>query len=134
MLQQTFLGMYPEKTNSKRYMHPNAHSSTIYNSQDMEATSLSISTEEWIKMWNIHAMEYSHKKWNNAISSNMDWPRDYNTKWSQRKTNIMFPSTYIWNLENTYELIYKNRLKDIKKIHLWLPKGNGGRDKLGVWN
>ena len=33
------LGIYPEKTktlNSKRYMHPNVHSSTIYNSQDME--------------------------------------------------------------------------------------------------
>ena len=26
------------KTNSKRYMHPNVHSSTIYSSQDMEAT------------------------------------------------------------------------------------------------
>ena len=24
--------------NSKRYMHPNVHSSTVYNSQDMEAT------------------------------------------------------------------------------------------------
>ena len=34
-----FLGIYPEKTvNSKGYMHPNVHCSTIYNSQDMEAT------------------------------------------------------------------------------------------------
>ena len=34
------LGIYLEKTNtnSKRYMHPNVHSSTTYNSQDMEAT------------------------------------------------------------------------------------------------
>ena len=32
------LGIYPEKTNSKRYMHPNVHCNTIYNSQDMEAT------------------------------------------------------------------------------------------------
>ena len=32
-----FLGIYPEKTNSKRYMHPNVHSSTIFNSQDVEA-------------------------------------------------------------------------------------------------
>ena len=36
------LGIYPEKTNLKRYMHPNVHSSTIYNSQDMEATKMSI--------------------------------------------------------------------------------------------
>ena len=27
-----------ENSNSKRYMHPYVHSSTIYNSQDMEAT------------------------------------------------------------------------------------------------
>ena len=27
-----------ENINSKRYMYPNIHSSTIYNSQDMEAT------------------------------------------------------------------------------------------------
>ena len=35
-----FLGMYLEKTkiNLKSYMHPNVHCSTIYNSQDMEAT------------------------------------------------------------------------------------------------
>ena len=34
------LGIHPEKTkaNLKRHMHPNVHSSTIYNSQDMKAT------------------------------------------------------------------------------------------------
>ena len=34
------LGIYPEKKNHnlKRYMHPHVHCSTIYNSQDMEAT------------------------------------------------------------------------------------------------
>lgn len=33
------LGIYPEKTlNLKRYMHPYVHSSTLYNSQDMEAS------------------------------------------------------------------------------------------------
>ena len=37
--------MYAEKnenTNSKRYMHPSVHSSTVYNSQKMEATSMSM--------------------------------------------------------------------------------------------
>ena len=29
---------FRENHNSKRYMYPNVHSSTIYNSQDMEAT------------------------------------------------------------------------------------------------
>ena len=31
-----------ENTNLKRYMYPNAHSSTTYNSQDLEATQVSI--------------------------------------------------------------------------------------------
>ena len=29
-----------ENTNLKKYMHPRVHSSTIYNSQDMEALSV----------------------------------------------------------------------------------------------
>ena len=38
-----FLGIYPrENHNSERYMHPNVHCRTIYNSQEMEATYLSI--------------------------------------------------------------------------------------------
>ena len=32
------LGIYLDKTNSKRYIHPYVHSSTTYNSQDMETT------------------------------------------------------------------------------------------------
>ena len=36
-----YLGIYLEKTKIlilKRYMHPNVHSSTVYNSQGIEAT------------------------------------------------------------------------------------------------
>jgi len=34
------LGIYPKKTKNtnKKHMHPNVHSSIMYNSQDMEAT------------------------------------------------------------------------------------------------
>ena len=32
------VGIYLEKNNSKRYIHPNIHGSTIYNSQNMEAS------------------------------------------------------------------------------------------------
>ena len=32
------LGIYPEKTQFKKYMHLSVYSSTIYNSQIMEAT------------------------------------------------------------------------------------------------
>ena len=38
----TLLGKYLEKTNLKRYMQPNVHSSAIYNSQDMKATYMPI--------------------------------------------------------------------------------------------
>ena len=39
-------------------MHLNVHCSTVYNSQDMIATEMSIN-EEWIKkMWYIYTMEY----------------------------------------------------------------------------
>ena len=38
MIQQFHSWASREISNSKRYMHPNVHSSTVYNSQDMEAT------------------------------------------------------------------------------------------------
>ena len=52
-----------------------------------------------------------HKKeWNNAISSKMDGPRDYHTKWSQR--NISYDITYMKNLKNddTNDFIYKTEI------------------------
>ena len=50
--------MSGENHNSKRYMHPNVHCSTIYNSQVMEATKCPL-TDEWLKkMWHIYTMEY----------------------------------------------------------------------------
>ena len=38
-----------ENSNSKRHMHPNVHSGTIYNSQDRETTNGNNQTDEWIK-------------------------------------------------------------------------------------
>ena len=106
-------------------MHPNVHSSTIYNSQDMEATPKCPSTDEWIKtMWHIHTntnththihthtgIFLSHKKWNNAIDSNMGGPRDYHIKWSksERERQIPYDITYMWNLKyDTNEPIYES--------------------------
>ena len=43
--------------NLKRYIHPNVHGSSVYDSQDMEATQVSING--WIKeMLYIYTMEY----------------------------------------------------------------------------
>ena len=49
------LGMYPE---NKATLQPNGHSSTIYKSQDMEATYVSINRWMDEKMWHIQIMGY----------------------------------------------------------------------------
>ena len=53
----------------------------------------------------------SHKKeLNNAICSNVDGPRDDQTKWSKsdRIRQMPYGITYMWNLKNnTNEFIYK---------------------------
>ena len=47
-----------EKHNSKRHVCPSVHSSTIYNSQDVEEPKYS-SAREWIKkMWYMYTVEY----------------------------------------------------------------------------
>ena len=43
----------------------------------------------------------------------------------------------MWNLKKsgTNELIYKTEMdSQTEKTNLWLPKREGGRDKLGVWD
>ena len=64
MIQQShsFLGIYLEKTIiCKRYMLPSVHCSTVYNSQDMEATQMSVSRgmgkEDAVHIqWNVAAV------------------------------------------------------------------------------
>ena len=79
-----------ENHNSKRYMHPNVHCSTIYNSQDMEATWMSINRwmdKEDVEYTYVYSMEYYSAIKNNVICSNMDRPRDYHTRWSKPDNN-----------------------------------------------
>ena len=61
----------------------------------------------------MYVMEYSPKKWNNAICSNIDGHRDYHIKWSKsdRERQIFYDITYKWNiLKNTNEPIYKTEI------------------------
>jgi len=58
-----------ENHNSKRYMHPNVHSSTVYNRQYMEATHMSINRKLIKKMWytHTHTMEYYSARENEKL-------------------------------------------------------------------
>ena len=53
-----------ENTNLRRYMHPNIHSSTIYNSQHMEANQVSINrqTDKEEVKYIYNGILLSHKK------------------------------------------------------------------------
>ena len=95
-----------KNSNSKTYMHPNVPGSTINNSQDVEATLMSI--DRWIKkMWYMYnGILLSHKKeWNNALWSTMNGLRDYHIKWSmsERERQISCDFTYMWNLKTWYK-------------------------------
>ena len=105
-------------------MHPNVHCNTIPNSQDMEATYMSIARwmdKHVVQIYNaILAIKIS----NNATCSNMDGFRDYHTKWSksEKERQIPYDITYMWNLKyNTNEGIYKTDIDN----RLWLPRGSG---------
>ena len=73
------------------------------------------------------------KEWNNAICSNVDGPRDCQTKWSKsdkdryqkkKKRQIPCDITYMWNLKcDTNELIYETETdSQTKKTDLWFPR------------
>ena len=73
----------------------------------------------------------SHKKCSNDICNNMDGPRDYYTKWSQRKTNIIWYHIYGILKNNTNELIYKTEtFIDIEK-KLVVTKGDRWKGEEG---
>ena len=81
-------------------MHPSVHNSTIYNSQDMETTWMSINRwmdkEDVVHIYN--RIVLSHKKErNNAICSDMDGPRDYHNKWNKpyREGQMLYDIAYI---------------------------------------
>ena len=88
-----------------------------------------------------HTMEnYSAiKKWNNAIFSNMDGPRDYHTKWSKsdRERKISYDITYV----ESEKIIQMNLFTKQKQTHrlrkqtYGYQRGKlGGRNKLAVWD
>ena len=91
-----------EHHNSKRVMYHNAHCSSIYNSQNMEATKVSIigwmDKEDVAHIYN--GILLSHKKKRNGvICGEVDGARVCHTEWSksEREKHILYANTYIWN-------------------------------------
>ena len=92
--------------NWKRHMYPNVHHSTVYKSQDMEATSMSIGRRMDKKaVVHIHnGILLSYLKECIWIGSNeVDETGAYYTERSksERKTPIQCINAYIWNLERS---------------------------------
>ena len=94
-------------SNSKRCMHPNVHCSTIYNSQDMEATYTPIDRrmdkEDVVHIYN--GIVLSHKKEQNwVICKDVDGSRDCHTEWSKSEgeKQILYINAHMWNLEKWY--------------------------------
>ena len=96
--------------NSKRYMHPYVHSSSIHNSQDMETIYICINRwmdKDVVRIYNGILLNHN-KEQNSIICNNTDATGEYHTKWSQseRERQILYDITYMWNLKhNTNELI-----------------------------
>ena len=129
-----------ENSNLKRYMHPNVHSTTIYNSQDMEANWLAIDRwedkEDVIHKYKGILLSHESER-KNAICRNMDRPTDFHTKWSKsyRERQILCDITYVWNLKRTDKWTYSQIDSDIESKHMVSKVEAGvGVDKLGVWD
>ena len=113
-------------------MHPNIHSSTVYNSQDMEATKMSINRwmdkEDVVHMYNGILLSHD-KEWNNAICNMwMYLEIIILCEVRQRKTNTVWYHFYVES-KIWHKWIYfqaRNRLPDIE-TRLVIAKGVEGR-------
>ena len=134
----TTTGYLPKKTkntNSYRYMHHYIYRSIICNSQDMEATQVSIRTwrdkEDVVCIYN--GILLSRKVGDPTICNNMDGPRGYYDKWTKsgRGWQIPYDFTYMCDLKN--KRTNKNHKKSIQRIHWKLPEEweSGGMGKMG---
>ena len=95
MTLQSYSGVYIQrKLYLKRYMNSSVPSSTVYNSQDMQATKRSLTDECIKKICYTYTMENNtaiRRKLNKAICSNMDGLEDYHTKWSKSQRERQIP-------------------------------------------
>ena len=103
-----------ENSNSERYTHTYVLSSTIYNSQDMEANQMFINrTDEWInKIIHTHTVEYysaiKRMKYCHLRQHKWTQPKDYHSEWSKSEREKYHDIAYTESKRNvTNEIIYK---------------------------
>ena len=126
MTQQSHSQAYTlRKPKWKKTHYPIVHCSTIYNSQNMEATQMSM--DEWIKkLWYIYTMEYYSVMKRNAFESVlMRWmnlePITRNEV-SQKEKYKYCILTHIYGMQKngTEEFIYRAAMeKQAQGIDLW---------------
>ena len=94
----------PWNTNPKEPMHPNVHSSTIYNSQVVEATEVPISKRVDPKtMVYLHnGILCSREKGAYTLCNSMDGTGEHYAKWNKPdgEGQIPYDLTFNWNLIN----------------------------------
>ena len=132
MIQQFHSGHLPRSkrdSNWKRYMYPNVHCSTIFNSQDMETTYVSIN--RWIKKkgyTHMRAHTHTHTQWNTInwlkkkgilpfLTAYMDLEGMMLSEISQWKTNTVWSHLYV-NLK-------RNKTKLIDTENRWMVAARG---------
>ena len=107
MIQQFHSWVYIQrkwKHYSESYMHPNAHSGTTYNGQDMEATSVFIN--KWMGEDVVHRQSGVLISCKNeqrpAICNNVNGPRENYALLhkSDRERQILYVITNMWNIKN----------------------------------
>ena len=133
----SLLDIYPEENyNLKRHMHPNVQSSTIYNSQDVEATQVSL--DRWMDKENVvytHNGLWLRHKENEIMSFATAWMelKIIILSQSERERQISSDITCGWNLKKWYQRTYfqnGNRLTDTEDTFMVI-KGRG-KNKLGA--
>ena len=112
------VGIYWENHNLKEHMYPNLHCSTIYKSQDMETTELSVNRwmDKAVVVHICNGILLSQRKeriWIN--SSEVDKPRACCSEWNKsEREKIQNIDAYTWNLEKLYWWTYfQDRNRDI---------------------
>ena len=141
MIQQSHSGYISgQNANPKRYTHPKVHSSTIYNSQDIQANYTFI--HRWVdeETWYVVHMYvcvcvcvYAYTiEYHSAIKRKKIMPLGAKdtivlSKVSQ-KDMVSHGIPYGWNLKyGANEFVYKTeRDSQIQSTDPWLPRGRGG--------